>query len=65
MTTCLLTALSTIGSSRQKQVLRIAGAIVGGFLLGMGSQVFILPYLDSIAGFVFFSLLSPPCLPGS
>jgi multidrug resistance protein MdtO len=51
VTTCLLTALSTIGSSRQKQVLRFAGAIVGGFLIGMGSQVFILPYLDSIAGF--------------
>jgi len=52
VTTCLLTALSTIGSSRQKQVLRIAGAIVGGFLIGMGSQVLVLPYLDSIAGFV-------------
>ena len=52
VTTCLLTALTTVGSSRQKQVLRITGAIVGGFLLGMGSQVFILPYIDSIAGFV-------------
>lgn len=51
VTTCFLTALSTIGSSRQKQVLRIAGALVGGFLIGMGSQIFILPYLDSIAGF--------------
>jgi multidrug resistance protein MdtO len=51
VTTCFLTALSTVGSSRQKQVLRISGALVGGFLLAMGSQVFILPYLDSIAGF--------------
>jgi multidrug resistance protein MdtO len=51
VTTCLLTALSTIGSSRQKQILRFAGALVGGFLFGMGSQVFILPYLDSITGF--------------
>ena len=49
--TCLITALSTIGSSRQKQLLRFAGAIVGGFVLGMGAQVFILPYLDSIFGF--------------
>jgi multidrug resistance protein MdtO len=31
--------------------LRIAGAVVGGFGLGMGAQIFILPYLDSIAGF--------------
>lgn len=52
VTTCLLTALSTIGSSRQKQLLRITGAAVGGFLVGMGSQIFILPYLDSVAGFV-------------
>jgi multidrug resistance protein MdtO len=51
VTTCFLTALSTIGSSRQKQVLRISGALVGGFLVAMGSQIFILPYLDSIAGF--------------
>jgi multidrug resistance protein MdtO len=51
VTTCFLTALSTVGSSRQKQVLRISGALVGGFLIGMGSQVFILPYVDSIAGF--------------
>ena len=52
VTTCLLTALSTVGASRQKQILRIAGAIAGGFVIGMGSQIFILPYLDSIAGFV-------------
>jgi len=49
--TCLLTALTTVGSSRQKQVLRVTGAIVGGVVVGMGSQVFILPYLDSIGGF--------------
>ena len=51
VTTCLLTALSTIGASRQKQTLRFAGVITGGFLFGMGSQIFILPYLDSIVGF--------------
>ena len=51
VTTCLLTALSTIGSSRQKQLLRISGAIIGGFVIGMGSQIFILPYIDSIVGF--------------
>jgi len=49
--TCILTALTTIGSSRQKQVLRITGAVAGGVVIGMGSQVFILPYLDSIGGF--------------
>jgi multidrug resistance protein MdtO len=49
--TCVLTALTTIGASRQKQVLRISGAIVGRFALGMGAQIFVLPYLDSIGGF--------------
>jgi multidrug resistance protein MdtO len=57
VTTCLLTALTTIGASRQKQVLRVTGAIAGGFLIGMGSQLFILPYLDSIAGFVVLFVL--------
>jgi len=57
VTTCLLTALSTIGSSRQKQLLRILGAILGGFLIGMGSQIFILPYIDSIGGFTILFIL--------
>lgn len=52
VTTCLLTALTTIGASRQKQVLRFAGALLGGFVFGMGAQVFILPAIDSIAAFV-------------
>jgi multidrug resistance protein MdtO len=57
VTTCLLTGLSTIGSSHQKQILRFAGALVGGFLIGMGSQIFILPYLDSIVGFTLLFIL--------
>jgi len=56
ITTCFLTALSTIGSSHQKQLLRITGAIVGGVLLGIGAEVFILPGLDSIAGFTLLFL---------
>jgi multidrug resistance protein MdtO len=51
MATCIITALSTIGSSRQKQFLRLGGAIIGGIIFGMGAQVFVLPYLDSITGF--------------
>jgi multidrug resistance protein MdtO len=61
VTTCFLTALSTVGSSRQKQVLRISGALVGGFLVAMGSQVFILPHLDSIAGFTILFVLVTAC----
>jgi multidrug resistance protein MdtO len=57
--TCILTALSSIGVSRQKQVLRFAGAIVGGFGFSLGAQVFILPYVDSIGGFtVLFAVVT-------
>ena len=52
VTTCVFTAISNVGTSRQKQVLRIAGAILGGFVFGIGSQMFILPNIDSIAGFI-------------
>jgi multidrug resistance protein MdtO len=59
VTTCVLTALSNIGASRQKQVLRLAGALVGGVVFGLGSQLFVLPYLDSITGFtVLFAVVS-------
>lgn len=51
MVTCFFTALSTIGASRQRQVLRFAAFVVGGLIIAMGAQVFILPQIDSIAGF--------------
>ncbi|HEX4022060.1 MAG TPA: FUSC family protein [Acidobacteriaceae bacterium] len=57
--TCIITALSTVGSSRQKQFLRLGGAILGGIIFGMGAQIFVLPYLDSIAGFtVLFAVVT-------
>jgi multidrug resistance protein MdtO len=48
--TCFLTALTTTGASRQKQTLLLAGATAGG-LLGVASQLFVLPHIDTIAGF--------------
>jgi multidrug resistance protein MdtO len=56
ITTCFLTALTTIGASHQKQLLRITGAVAGGVVMGIGAQIFILPYLDSIAGFTLLFL---------
>src|ERR1700733_10609051 len=52
VTTCVFTALSNVGTSRQKQVLRIAGAVLGGFVFGIGSQMFILPNIGSHRGFI-------------
>jgi len=50
VTTCMLTALTTIGASHQKQVLRLMGALAGG-AIAIAAQVFVLPLVDSIAGF--------------
>ncbi len=57
--TCIITALATIGSSRQKQLLRVAGAVVGGFVIALPAQVFLLPRMDSITAFtVFFAAVT-------
>ena len=56
VTTCFLTALTTVGSSRQKQALRFGGALIGA-AIGLGAQIFILPNVDSIAGFTVLFIL--------
>jgi multidrug resistance protein MdtO len=48
---CALTALSSVGASRQKQILQFTGTATGGFIFGIGSQAFILPHLDTISQF--------------
>ncbi|HZP25115.1 MAG TPA: FUSC family protein [Terriglobales bacterium] len=59
MITCVATALTTIGSSRQKQFLRLGGVLVGGVVFGFGAQVFVLPYVNSIVGFtVVFAIVT-------
>jgi multidrug resistance protein MdtO len=59
VTTCVFTALSNVGASRQKQVLRIAGAVLGGFVFGLGAQIFILPNVDSVVGLaVLFAVVT-------
>jgi multidrug resistance protein MdtO len=59
VTTCVLTALTSVGSSRQKQLLRLLGFVLGGIIAGLGAQVFILPYIDSIGGFtILFAVMT-------
>jgi multidrug resistance protein MdtO len=55
--TCAFTALTTIGASRQKQVLRLLGAAVGGFVFAIGAQIFVFPYVDTIFGFTIVFML--------
>ncbi|MDB6020400.1 MAG: hypothetical protein JWQ04_257 [Pedosphaera sp.] len=54
--TCVLTALTTIGASRQKQALRFTGALAGG-AIGVAAQAFVLPGVDSIAGFTLVFIM--------
>ena len=47
--TCMVTALSSLGASHQKQFLRITGAAFGG-VLALTSLLFVLPNVDGITG---------------
>ena len=53
--TCVITvfvvALSTIGASNQKGILRFGGAAVGG-VMGLVALVYVLPNVDDIGGFL-------------
>jgi multidrug resistance protein MdtO len=52
--TCIVTALGTIGTSLQAQLLRLGGFVAGGLILGIAPQILILPGIDSIFGFALF-----------
>jgi multidrug resistance protein MdtO len=49
VTTCLITALSTVGEATEKQTLRIAGAMIGA-ICAFTAIIFIFPQLSTIAG---------------
>jgi multidrug resistance protein MdtO len=49
--TCTLTARRLTGAGRQRQTLRFAGFIIGAGVIGLGTEVFILPQLNTIAEF--------------
>lgn len=48
VTTVFITGLSTTGAIKQKFVFRLAGAIIGGLVFGLGATTFLFPYMDSI-----------------
>ena len=52
--TCVVTALTTVGTSLQAQFLRVAGFVAGGLVLGIAAQILILPSIDTIFGFALF-----------
>src|SRR6266403_2585019 len=48
--TCVVVALSTIGASNQKGILRFGGSAVGG-LMGLIALVYLFPNIETIGGF--------------
>jgi hypothetical protein len=58
--TCVIAApIAVSGSSRRRLTTRLAGLFTGGVICGIGSQIFILPWLGSIVGFtVLFAVVS-------
>lgn len=50
--TCVIAApVANLGSSRRRLTTRLAGLFTGGVICGIGSQIFVLPRVDSIVGF--------------
>lgn len=52
VTTVMVTGLATTGAMKQKLVFRLLGAITGGLVLGLGAEVFLFPFMDSITSLV-------------
>jgi multidrug resistance protein MdtO len=51
--TCTLTARRLTGASRYRQNLRFVGFIFGAGVIGLGTEVFILPQIDTLAQYTF------------
>lgn len=52
VTTVMITGLVTTGAMKQKLTFRLLGAILGGLILGLGTEVFLFPLFDSITELV-------------
>lgn len=50
--TVLIAGLSSSGASNQKLVFRLFGALIGGVLFGIGCQIFVYPYAETLLPFL-------------
>jgi multidrug resistance protein MdtO len=48
VTTVMITGLVTSGAMKQKLTFRLLGATMGGLVLGIGAEIFLFPFMDSI-----------------
>jgi multidrug resistance protein MdtO len=52
VTTVMVTGLVTTGAMKQKLTFRLLGATTGGLVFGIGAEVLLFPYMDSITSLV-------------
>jgi multidrug resistance protein MdtO len=52
VTTVMVTSLSTTAATKQRLTFRALGWLIGGLILGLGSIVFLFPYMDSITSLI-------------
>ncbi len=68
VTTVLITGLSSSGAIKQKLIFRLLGSAIGGLIFGLGSTIFLFPYMDSITSLVLLvavvAFLSAWCATG-
>ncbi len=68
VTTVFITGLSTTGAIKQKFVFRLAGAIIGGLIFGLGAIAFLFPHMDSITSLIVLialvTFISAWCMQG-
>lgn len=50
--TVMVAGLSHTGAMKQRLVLRLLGAVIGALVLGMGAEIFLFPFMDSITALV-------------
>ena len=50
--TVMVAGLSHTGAMKQRLAFRLLGAILGGLVLGIGAEVFLFPFMDSITALV-------------
>jgi multidrug resistance protein MdtO len=52
VTTVMVAGLSTTAAMKQRFTLRMLGSLLGGLILGLGTIVFLFPYMDSVTSLV-------------
>ena len=52
VTTVMVTGLVDTGAMKQKLLFRMLGTVLGGLVLGLGAEIFLFPFMDSITSLI-------------